>query len=119
MLRNPANTPTDAWLAIYKEIHNPHGGSTGIGLDFVKEVRLTKNSFNAQNGPQTTNGIMSVGDSISMDAHGDDFYAVFTAVQHGPYTFPILFLQDEANNATIQLDENLRQFPYFSKVDDD
>lgn len=118
-LSNPANTPTDAWLAIYKEVKNAKGGSTGIGLDFVKEVRLTPQSFNAQNGPQTSDGIMSVGDSISLDAHGDDFYAVYTAVEHGPYSYPILFLQDEENNATIQLDENLRQFPYFSKVDDE
>jgi hypothetical protein len=118
-MRNPANTPTDAWLAIYKEVKGIHGGSTGIGLDFVKEVRLTSKSFNAQNGPQTPTGIMSVGDSISLAAHGDDFYAVFTAVHPGPYTFPVLFLQDPSNNATVSLDVNLRQFPYFSKVDDD
>lgn len=44
------NTPlqTDAWLDVYRETEDPHGGSTGIGLDFVGEIRLTPESFNAR-----------------------------------------------------------------------
>ena len=40
------NLQTDAWMAIYRETFEPDGGSTGIGLDFVKEIRLTPTSFN-------------------------------------------------------------------------
>ena len=40
--------PTDAWLAVYKETDDPKGGSTGVGLDFVGEIRLTPQSFNAR-----------------------------------------------------------------------
>lgn len=39
---------TDVWIDIYKELDDPHGGSTGIGLDFVKEFRVTPQSFNAR-----------------------------------------------------------------------
>ncbi len=113
------NTPTNAWLAIYKEVRQPNGGSTGIGLDFVKEVRLTNRSFNAQNGPLTPQGIMSVGDYIFLDAKGDDFYAIFTATTKGPYNPPETILIDNDNYATVALDENPRQFPYFIKIDDD
>ena len=40
--------PTNAWLAVYKETEDPKGGSTGVGLDFVGEIRLTPKSFNAR-----------------------------------------------------------------------
>lgn len=40
--------PTDCWLAIYRETSDPKGGSTGIGLDFVEEIRITPQSFNAR-----------------------------------------------------------------------
>jgi hypothetical protein len=40
----------DFWLAIYKETDNPRGGSTGVGLDFVEEIRLTPQSFNLRFG---------------------------------------------------------------------
>lgn len=46
-----ANMPplqTDCWLDIYKEVEDPKGGSTGIGLDFVEEIRLTPESFNTR-----------------------------------------------------------------------
>lgn len=47
-----ANTPlqTDAWLAVYKEIANPKGGSTGVGVDFIEEIRLTDTSFDGRIG---------------------------------------------------------------------
>lgn len=40
--------PTDCWLAIYKELDDPTGGSTGVGLDFVEEIRVTPESFDAR-----------------------------------------------------------------------
>lgn len=44
--------PTDVWLAIYKEVDDPKGGSTGVGLDFVEEIRVTPESFDARLGYQ-------------------------------------------------------------------
>ncbi len=45
-----AGTPleVDAWMAVYKETDSPQGGSTGVGLDFVGEIRLTPHSSNAR-----------------------------------------------------------------------
>lgn len=47
---NVETTPlqTDVWLAVYKETANPHGGSTGVGLDFVGEIRLTPESYDSR-----------------------------------------------------------------------
>ena len=53
---DPSQTNMDAWLAIYQEVEDPNGGSTQKGLDFVKEIRLSKVSYIAQNGPLTTLG---------------------------------------------------------------
>lgn len=39
---------TDAWMDVYRETEDPNGGSTGVGLDFVGEIRLTPESFNAR-----------------------------------------------------------------------
>lgn len=39
---------SDVWLDIYKETDDPKGGSTGIGLDFVEEIRVTPKSFDAR-----------------------------------------------------------------------
>lgn len=39
---------TDVWIDIYKEVEDPRGGSTGIGLDFVEEIRVTPKSFDAR-----------------------------------------------------------------------
>ena len=38
----------DAWMDIYRETDDPNGGSTGVGLDFVEEIRLTPESFNGR-----------------------------------------------------------------------
>ncbi len=48
--------PIDAWLDIYKEVDNPRGGSTGVGLDFIGEIRLTPQSSNARLGLQSLSG---------------------------------------------------------------
>lgn len=55
---DPATTPLpiDAWLAVYKELDDPHGGSTGLGLDFVGEIRLTPFSSDARISANTING---------------------------------------------------------------
>lgn len=57
---NVLTTPlqTDVWLAVYKETDDPRGGSTGIGLDFVEELRVTAQSFNARVFSQSTLAFM-------------------------------------------------------------
>lgn len=39
---------TDVWLDVYRETEDPLGGSTGVGLDFVGEIRLTPQSFDSR-----------------------------------------------------------------------
>lgn len=42
--------PTDFWMAVYRPVDGP--GTTGVGLDFVQEKRLTPQSFDS--GPLYT-----------------------------------------------------------------
>lgn len=109
-------TNTDAWLAIYKEVADSTGGSTGVGLDFVKEKQITKHSFNVQNGPTTTQGVMATGDYSFLVGHGDAFYMAYTKSFDGPFTPPELYLNDLINDATVYVDDNYRQAPFFSRV---
>lgn len=111
---DPNNTKTDTWLAIYKEV--PSGGSTGIGLDFVKESRMSKKSYIAQNGPQTTIDVMTNGDYSFLDAQGDRFYAIYTKSFNGPFRPTQTILNDPANFAIIQLDDNYHQAPFVSII---
>ena len=80
-----ANTLTDAWLAIYKEVADPNGGSTSIGLDFVREVRLSSSSYIIQNGPRAGAGFMTNGDYATVVAQCDNFYSVFVESLPGPF----------------------------------
>src|SRR5262249_40173598 len=82
-------TLTDTWLAIYKETEFSHGGDTGVGLEFHKEVRLSQESYIAQNGPKTETGIMTNGDYDGLQAHADRFYAIYTK------SFNALFASEE------------------------
>lgn len=113
---DPSRTKMDAWLAVYQEVKNPHGGSTGVGLDFVKEVRLSQESYIAQNGPQTTQGLMTDGDYPFLTAQGDKFYAIYTKSFNGPFSPATLFFSDPVHNATILLDNNFRTTPFVSII---
>src|SRR5439155_23284451 len=49
---DPINrTPTDVWLAIYKEVDEDATNFVGAGIKFIKEIRISKQSYIAQNGP--------------------------------------------------------------------
>ncbi len=61
-----------------QEVKYKKGGSTKIGLDFVKEIRLSEKSYIAQNGPTTTHGVMTDGDYQFLAAKENDFYAIYT-----------------------------------------
>lgn len=112
---DPNNTKTDTWLVIYKEVSS--GGSTGIGLDFVKEYRLSKKSYIAQNGPQTTQGVMTNGDYSFLVTHDNRFYGIYTKPFDGPFHPTRTILNDPTNFAIIELDDNYRQAPFVSIID--
>lgn len=111
-----SNTKMDAWLAIYQEVKNPQGGSTGIGLEFVKEIRLSEVPYIAQNGPRTSQGVMTDGDYPFLTARSNNFYAIYTKSFNGPFTPPTLFFSDPAHNATVYLDNNYRTAPFVSII---
>lgn len=106
----------DAWLAIYQEVKDPRGGSTGIGLDFVEEIRLSEESYIAQNGPFTTQRYMTDSDYAFLTTQSDNFYAIYTKSFNGPFKSPTVIFSDPAHNATVLLDDNLRTAPYISIV---
>lgn len=113
---DPSHTKMDAWLAIYQEVKNPQGGSTGIGLDFVTEIRLSEESYIAQNGPLTTQGYMTDGDYQFLTTQGNNFYAIYTKSFNGPFTPPTVFFTDPVHNATVLLDDNYRTAPFVSII---
>lgn len=113
---DPTQTPMDAWLAIYQEVEDPHGGSTGIGLDFVEEIRLSEKSYIAQNGPMTSQGVMTDGDYQFLTAQGETFYAIYTKSFKGPFKAPTVIFTDPVHQATLLLDDNLRTAPFVSIV---
>lgn len=115
-LSDPYHTNMDAWLAIYQEVKNCKGGSTGIGLDFVKEIRLSEKSYIAQNGPTTTQGVMTDGDYQFLTAQNNDFYAIYTKSFHGPFSPATVFFIDPIHNATVLLDDNKRTAPFVSII---
>lgn len=114
-MSDPNKTLTDTWLAVYKEVSSS-GGSTGIGLNFVREYRLSKKSYIAQNGPSTTQGVMTNGDYSFLTAFGDSFYATYTKTFRGPFPPPKTILNDPTNFAIVQLDKSHRQDPFVSII---
>jgi hypothetical protein len=108
-------TKTDTWLDIYKDVY-PSSGNTGVGLNFVQELRLSNHSYIAQNGPGTTTGTMTNGDYSFLVAQDRNFYAAFTQSHRGPFTPLITFFVDPINGTTLFVDDNYRQSPYVSVV---
>lgn len=113
---DPKRTKMDAWLAIYQEVKEPHGGSTQIGLEFVKEIRLSKTSYIAQNGPSTTQGVMTDADYQFLTTVRNDFYAIYTKSFEGPFTPPTVVFVDPVHHAAVLLDNNRRTAPFISII---
>ena len=113
-----SSTLTDVWFAEYNEKNSPTGGSTGVGLDFITEVQVNRNSYVMQNGPMVAGQYITNGDYNSVMAHGkDDFYAVYVEANSGPFV-PVTSLVDNVITGTVLLlDNNKRTSPYFSKID--
>lgn len=113
---NPMATLTDAWIDIYRETQSPFGGSTGVGLDFVREVRLSQESFIQQNGPMTGAGVMTSGDYTTVVAQENTFYAIYVKSFLGPFTDPIPFFNDPVSGSSIFVDINKRTDPFVSII---
>lgn len=111
---NPNETNTDAWLVLYQELEDPQGGSLGIGLDMKEEVRLSKRSYIAQNGPTTTQGVMTNGDYSFLVAVNKTLYAIYTKSFKGPFRPTRTLFTDQKNDAELLLDYNYRQAPFIS-----
>lgn len=110
-------TKTDVWFDIYKETSRANGGSTGMGLNFIKELRVSKHSYIMENGPDTPQGVMTNGDYDQIVAQGDDFYAIYIQSHHGPFTPAQTISDNIATETILLLDNNYRTSPFFSKID--
>lgn len=113
---DPTHTNMDAWLAIYQEVKDPQGGSTGIGLDFIEEIRLSEKSYIAQNGPSTGSGVMTDADYQFLTSKGNNFYAIYTKSFKGPFAPATPFFVDPIHNAIVLLDNNYRTAPFVSII---
>ncbi len=110
-------TKIDAWLAVYNEVEKQNGGSTKAGLNFVKELRLSKKSYIVQHGPTTTQGNMVDGDYPFLVAQKSKLYAIYTKSFNGPFKKPERLLFDREHHAIVILDKNKRQAPFVTIVE--
>lgn len=118
----------DGWLDIYKEVPDPNGGSTGVGLDFVQEIRVTPQSFNGRITLLTNEDILrtpygtaaTTGIGLSLDQNNK---LIVTFSMNNPFDFSELdpvtvgyegLLIDENNRANIFLERY--KFPNASNL---
>lgn len=101
---------TDVWLAIYKETKSCRGGSTGVGLDFVEELRLTTTSFDASIAFASPVGPASIGASTGIATKGNKFLTAWGQTNQGSQPTYV----DPATGATI--DVNNRENIWFAKA---
>lgn len=111
------NTKTNVWFAQYKETVSSSGGSTGIGLDFLNEVLVSKHSYNIQTGPTVYTGLLTNGNYAGATALHDDFYITYIKANN-ILLIPAQVLVDDTNTGTVLfLDNNKRTSAYFSRID--
>lgn len=110
-------TNTCTWFDLYTETSNPVGGSTGIGLDFKGEVRVSEHSYIMENGPITSIGVMTNGDYDTVVVVEDDFYTLHMQSHHGPFTPAQTVIDNIDTTGVLILDNNRRTSPFFSKID--
>ncbi len=108
---DPDKTKIDGWLAIYK--HNCHGN-----LEFVKEIKVSQDSWIAQYGPKTTGGVMTNGDYQGLVAVDNYFYCLFTKTSVEPVIPPITIYEQQVqeNPTIVNLDVNPRTEPHVTIV---
>jgi hypothetical protein len=106
---NDAPLGTDAFLAVFEETVSDTGGSTGIGLDFSEEVKLTDNSFDTRKAPIAVGYFL--GDYSGLQAMGTKFYAAFVTTTTDPI-LPLSF-----DDGITHVDESNRNDVFFRVVD--
>ncbi len=90
---------TDVWLDIYKEVDDPTGGSTGIGLDFVEERRVTPHSFDARvMGIKTADIAIETSQYASTTLEG-----LRMSVNSKNQLFIVFSMTNESNDSNIRL----------------
>ena len=113
--REPGVAATDVWVAIYKECSDDDGGSTGVGLDFVKEIRLTDQSFDAnqiQSGGYISGGF---GPNLGITAGDTGFFSAYSQV--GAITsVESQCVQQDGENYCANVDTSERLTARFQKV---
>jgi len=114
-------TLTDAWFVVYKEIDGESVKFEGSGLKFITEVRLSKKSYIAENGPVTTGGIMTNGDYSGLVADHEEFYAAYTKSFNGPFVPNQILRGPEIippgnTPVTLFLNPNLLTSPFVSVI---
>ena len=100
----------DVFLAVFEETDSETGGSTGIGLDFKDEVRLTDNSFDVRRAPIA--GGYFLGDYSGLQAMGTTFYTAFVTTTNDPILPPIT-----SEDGSTRVDESNRNDVFFRAVD--
>jgi hypothetical protein len=100
----------DTFLAVFEETDSDTGGSTGIGLNFNEEVRLTDNSFDVRRAPIA--GGYFLGDYSGLQAMGTKFYAAFVTTTNDPI-LPVISSED----GSTRVDESNRNDVFFRAVD--
>jgi hypothetical protein len=106
---NDAPLSADAFLAVFEETASDTGGSTGIGLDFKEEVRLTDDSFDMRKAPIAVGYFL--GDYSGLQAMGTKFYAAFVTTTTDPI-LPLSF-----DDGITRVDESNRNDVFFRVVD--
>ena len=114
---NPNKTKANVFFAQYKETSSPTGSSTGVGLNFVREIRVTKDSYIIQNGPQVDGKFITNGNYTDLAALGDDFYAIYVKSNEGPFMESTVLVNDPATSTMLLRDNNKRTAPFFSRID--
>lgn len=112
-----APLPTDAWMDIYNEVPDPNGGSTGVGLDFVRQVRLTPTSFDARIslrhglGTRQVIGLVGFGTDVAINQKNEAL-AVFGTTHFTPQVSVIGYKgMNMTLNNVINLEINRVQLP--------
>ncbi len=109
---DPERTKIDGWLAIYKE--NCCGQ-----IEFEKEIRISDDSWIAQYGPKTSQGVMTNGDYQGIVTVSSIFYCVFTKTSIEPVIPPAVVFEQQIieSQTVVDLDVNPRTNTYVTVVE--
>lgn len=110
------NTKTNVWFVQYKETTSSTGGSTGIGLDYLTGMLVSKHSYNIQTGPVVYTGLLTNGNYAGATALHDDFFITYIKTNNITL-IPAQVLFDNSMGTVLLLDNNKRTSAYFSRID--